>query len=688
MHYLPSERVPLQRCFTLGALDFGLIVDGSIIIIENCLRRLAERQHHEGRLLTLAERLHEVFEASREMVKPTIYGQAIIFLVFVPLLTFTGVEGKTFSPMAITVLLALAGAFIASLTFVPAMVALLLRGKVAEKEVRAIAWVKTRYEPVLKRVIARPWPWIGAGGGTFAAAILVFGMLGSEFLPTLGEGNLAMNALRIPSTSLAQSMAMQKQVEQTIGQLPEVAFVFSKNGTAEVANDPMPPNSSDAYIILKPKDAWPAGVETKDDVIERVEEKLGSTVGTVFEVSQPIQLRFNELIAGVRGDIAVKVYGDDFDSMGQTAQQIAAVLKTVKGAADVKVEQTAGFPVLDVQFDRDAIARYGLTLQDVSDTVAAALGGREAGIVFEGDRRYDIVVRLDLATRNDLDAVGALPVFLPGEGGARASVPLSELAKFGFSEGLNQVSRENGKRRVVVQANVRGNDLGSFVAEAQEKVDAQVKLPSGSFIEWGGQFENLQAASARLSIVIPIIFAAIFGILFMALGGVRQAIAVYSAIPLALAGGVFALLLTGLPFSVSAAVGFIVLSGVTVLNGLVVMSSINQRIDEGKAIDVAIGEGVMERVRAVLMTGIVPAIGFVPMALATGTGAEVQKPLAVVVIGGLITSTLLTLFVLPAISHLLLRGRHKEHVAGDYTDVTALGERVFLPDDDKDGQPA
>ena len=658
---------------SLGALDFGLIVDGSIIIIENCLRRLAERQHHEGRVLTLNERLHEVFEASREMVKPTIYGQAIIFLVFVPLLTFTGVEGKTFSPMAITVMLALGGAFIASLTFVPAMVALLIRGEVAEKEVKAIAWVKTRYEPVLQRVIARPWPWIGAGGGTFMAAVLVFGMLGSEFIPTLDEGSIGGQVLMIPSTSLDRKTQTQLEVERLIAQQPEVDKVFSKTGTAEVASDPMPANNSDIFITLKPRKLWADPSMDRDTLIGQLEKRLEPTVGSAFEFSQPIENRFNELIAGVRSDVAVKLYGDDLDVIARVGEEIAAVLSAVPGAADVKVEQTAGFPVLDVQFDRDAIARYGLTLQDVSDTVAAALGGREAGIVFEGDRRYNIVVRLDGATRNDLDAVGALPVLLPGEGGARASVPLSELAIFGFSEGLNQVSRENGKRRVVVQANVRGNDLGSFVAEAQQKVNDQVKLPTGSFIEWGGQFENLQAASARLSVVIPIIFAAIFGILFMALGGVRQAIAVYSAIPLALAGGVFSLVLTGLPFSVSAAVGFIVLSGVTVLNGLVVMSSINQRIDAGKPIDVAISQGTMERVRAVLMTGIVPAIGFVPMALATGTGAEVQKPLAIVVIGGLITSTMLTLFVLPAISHLLLRGRHRQHVKGDYDDVGPLG---------------
>jgi heavy metal efflux system protein len=660
---------------SLGALDFGLIVDGSIIIIENCLMRLAQRQHKEGRLLSLNERLHEVFEASREMVRPTIYGQAIIFLVFAPLLTFTGVEGKMFSPMAITVMLALAGAFIASLTFVPAMVALLIRGKVAEKEVKAIAWAKERYTPLLDKAVARPGPWIGAGVGAFVLAGLVFMMLGREFIPQLNEGNLAMQGLRIPSTSLAQSKALQMQIEKAVSAMPEVQFVFSKTGTAEVATDPMPPNASDSFIILKPKDQWPDGVETKEDVIERLEARLKPLVGSAFEVSQPIQLRFNELIAGVRGDIAIKLYGDDLTRMGGVAQQVANVLNTVPGAADVKVEQTEGFPTLDVKFDRDAIARYGLTLEDVTDTVAAALGGREAGIVFEGDRRFDIIVRLPPAMRNDLDAVGALPVMLPGDE-HRASVPLSAVASFGFSEGLNQVSRDNGKRRVVVQANVRGNDLGSFISEAQAKVAAQVKLPPGTFIEWGGQFENLQAASQRLSIVIPLVFAAIFGILFLALGGVRPALAVYSAIPLGLAGGVFALLLTGLPFSVSAAVGFIVLAGVGVLNGLVVMTAINQRIEAGLPVDQAVKEGSLERFRAVLMTGIVPAIGFVPMALATGQGAEVQKPLAIVVIGGLITSTILTLFVLPAISHLLLKGRHKRHIAGDYDDVGPLGEAL------------
>lgn len=659
---------------SLGALDFGLIVDGSIIIIENCLRRLAEKQHEKDRVLTLNERLHEVFAASKEMIRPTIYGQAIIFLVFVPLLTFTGVEGKTFSPMAITVLLALGGAFIASLTFVPAMVAILIRGKVAEQEVKAVAWTKERYAPVLKRVVARPWPWIGAGVGTFAAAALMFSFLGSEFIPVLDEHDIGGQAIAIPSTSLDQKNRMEMEVERIVATMPQASFAFSKTGTAEVASDPMPQNNSDIFIIMKPRGQWPDPKLPKEQVISELEKRLGSTVGSSFEFSQPIENRFNELIAGVRSDVAIKLYGDDLDRMGATATQIAAAIRTIPGAADVKVEQTKGFPTLDIQFDRAAIARYGLSLQDVTDTVAAALGGRDAGLVFEGDKRFKIVVRLDNATRDNLDAVGSLPVLLPATGtGPRQSIALRELVRFGSSEGINQVSRENGKRLVVVQANVRGSDIGTFVNAAKAKVAREVTLPSGNYLAWGGQYENLQAATTRLSIVIPIIFLAIFGILFLALGSVRRAAAVYSAIPLGLAGGVFALALTGLPFSISAAVGFIVLWGVTVLNGLVVMTSIGERIDDGADVDDAVADGVMERVRAVLITGIVPAIGFVPMALAHGTGAEVQKPLAIVVIGGLVTSTLLTLFVLPAISHLLLRGRRRKHVKGDYDDVTPWG---------------
>ncbi len=641
---------------SLGALDFGLIVDGAVIIVENSLRRLAERQHHEGRLLTLQERLGETREAAREMIQPTVYGQAIILLVYAPLLTFTGVEGKTFSPMAITVMLALAAAFILSLTFVPAMIALLIRGKVAEKEVRPIRWAKTRYEPLLRKTIGRPWPVILAAAAVFVAAGVVFGFLGREFAPQLDEKDMAVQALRIPSTSLEQSLRMQRQVERTIASFPEVAYVYSKTGTAEVASDPMPPNASDSFIILKPQEEWPNKGESKAELVTRMEERLEGLTGNVFEFTQPIQMRFNELIAGVRGDVAIKIYGDDLDALAQAAGQVASVLQTVPGAADVKAEQTTGFPTLDITVDRDAIGRLGLTVEEVADTIAVAMGGRESGLVFQGDRRFDIVVRLPNAIRNDLEAVAALPVLLPEDGsGARRSVPLRDVARFAYSEGLNQVSRENGKRRVVVQANVRGNDLGSFVAEAQRKVESEVKLPPGAWVEWGGQYENLKAAQARLALVVPLCFLLIFALLYMALGGVKPALGVFSAIPLALAGGVFALAARGMPFSVSAAVGFIALSGVAVLNGLVMMTAIRQRLERGASLDHAIVDGAMERLRPVLMTGLVASLGFVPMALATETGAEVQRPLATVVIGGLVTATALTLFVLPAICRLILR---------------------------------
>jgi cobalt-zinc-cadmium resistance protein CzcA len=639
---------------SLGALDFGLIVDGAVIIIENGLRRLAERQHKEGRLLTLRERLGETVQATQEMIKPTVFGQAIIFLVFAPLLTFTGVEGKTFSPMAITIMLALGAAFVLSLTFVPAMLAILIRGKVAEKEVWLIARIKQAYAPVLDRAVARPWPFIAAGAGVFVLAGFVFTLLGQEFIPQLDEKNLALASQRVPSTSLEQSLAMQRKVEQAVSRLPEVQTMFSKTGTAEVATDPMPPNISDGFVILKPQKEWPKDVKTKADVLKRVEATANAQIGQAYELSQPIQLRFNELIAGVRGDVAIKLYGDDLDQMSAAAAKIVAALQSIPGAADVKAEQTSGSPTLDVSFDRAAIARFGLTVEEVADTVSAAMGGREAGLVFEGDRRFSVVVRVSQASRSNLDALAALPVMLPEEAGhPRRSIPLSQVAQFRFTEGLNQVSRENGKRRVVIQANVRGRDVGSFVRDAQPKVEA-VALPTGSFLEWGGQFQNLKAASDRLAIVVPICFAAIFALLYLALGGFGRAIAVFTAVPLALAGGVFTLALTGIACSVSAAVGFICLSGVAVLNGLVVMTSIRQRLEAGVELSRAIIEGTFERVRPVIMTGLVPAIGFVPMALATGTGAEVQKPLATVVIGGLVSATILTLLVLPAITRVVL----------------------------------
>ncbi len=634
---------------SLGALDFGLIVDGAVIIVENSIARLAARQEHKGRLLTLRERLAETRAAAHEMIKPTVYGQAIIFLVFAPLLTFTGVEGKTFSPMAITVMLALASAFILSLTFVPAMIALLLNKKINEQEAKPIRMTKERYGPLLRRALARPWPVIGTGVGVFALAALVFSFIGSEFTPQLDERDLAVQSLRIPSTPLEQSLTMQRQVEARLKQFPQVELVFSRTGTAEVATDPMPPNISDAYVILKPREEWPDPSLSKDQLVSEMEEALGNLVGNLYEFSQPIELRFNELIAGVRGDVAVKLYGDDLTAMTAAANEVATVLRGVDGAADVKVQQVSGFPTLDIAFDRPTIARYGLTVEDVTQSVAIALGGRKAGLVFEGDRRFDVVVRLSDANRNDFDQLGTLPIVLPNGG----SVPLRAVAEFQVIDGLAEVRREQGRRLVIVSANVRERDLGSFVEQAQSEVAANVDLPSASFIEWGGQYQNLQQAQQRLLIVVPLAFAVILLLLYMAVGGWVPALAVFSAIPMALAGGVFFLALRGMPFSISAAVGFIALSGVATLNGLVMITAIKQRLEQGLELGDAIIEGAIARLRPVLMTALVASLGFVPMALATGTGAEVQRPLATVVIGGLITATALTLFVLPAIVSLI-----------------------------------
>lgn len=636
---------------SLGALDFGLIVDGAVIIVENSIARLAARQHSEGRLLTLGERLTETRLAAQEMIKPTVYGQAIILLVYAPLLTFTGVEGKTFSPMAITVMLALASAFVLSLTFVPAMIAVLLNRKISEKEVKPVRAAKERYGPLVKKAIARPWPVIGTGAGLFVAAALLFGTLGSEFTPQLDEGDFAVEVVRIPSVSVEQAVTMQRQVENVIKTFPQVSHVFARTGLGEAATDAMSPNASDTYIILKPTSEWPDPNLSKDDLIEEMETALGQLLGNVTEFSQPIQLRFNELIAGVKGDVAVKIYGEDLDRLGAAGNQVADILRAVQGAQDVKMQQIEGFPTLDIAIDRTEAARYGLTIEEVAANVAIALGGQPAGLVFQGDRRFEVVVRLPQELRNDFDAIGALPVVLPGQ---RATVPLRELVTFNVTSGPAEVRRENGLRLVIVSSNVRGRDIGSFVSEAQSKVDAQVSLPAGASIDWGGQYENLQAAQARLKIVVPICFAFVLLLLFMSLGGWVPALAVFSAIPMALAGGVFALALRGIPFSVSAAVGFIALSGVAVLNGLVMMTAIRQRLDRGMPLEEAIADGALARLRPVLMTALVASLGFVPMAIATGTGAEVQRPLATVVIGGLITATALTLFVLPAIARIVL----------------------------------
>lgn len=647
---------------SMGALDFGLIVDGAVIITENCLRRLAERQHHEGRLLTLQERMQEVIEASRQMIQPTVFGQMIIITVYLPLLTFTGVEGKMFEPMAMTVIIALIAAFVLSITFVPAMIAMCITGKVEEKESRIISKAKSGYAPMLNWSLDKPKIVVMAAVIFFIFSLFVGSRLGQEFIPSLDEKDIAMHAMRIPSTGISESIAMQLQVEKAISALPEVAFVYSKTGTAEMAADPMPPNVSDTFIILKPHDEWPDQSMDKPAFIEKLAKAVGQVPGNNYEYTQPIQMRFNELISGVRSDVAVKVYGDEFETMTDTANKIAGILRSIEGAADVKVEQTTGLPMLDIVLNKDAIARYGLNVGDILDLVAAAVGGKEAGLIFEGDRRFPIVVRLPESVRQDIPALENLPVPVPHEDGeSGAFVPLKEVATFRLSEGPNQISRENGKRRVVVQANVRGRDIGSFVMEAQQKLDQQTKIPSGLWLDWGGQFENLQAAQSRLMIVVPACFFLIFMMLFTALGSAKQALLVFSGVPLAISGGILTLFLRDMPFSIPAAVGFIALSGIAVLNGLVMITYINDLLKQGLQTHEAIVEGALTRLRPVLMTALVASLGFVPMALATGTGAEVQKPLATVVIGGLITATLLTLIVLPALYKLFSKTKKEEN---------------------------
>ncbi len=636
---------------SLGALDFGIIVDGAVVIVENCVRRLSHAQAHHGRALTLNERLHEVFAASQEARRPLLFGQLIIMIVYLPIFALAGVEGKMFHPMAFTVVIALLGAMILSVTFIPAAVALFIGNKVAEKENFLMSTAKRWYAPMLHKAMAMRAVVVTFAIVTVVLSGLLATRLGSEFVPSLNEGDFAIQTLRMPGTSLTQSVSMQQQLERTLKEkFPEIERVFSRTGTAEIASDPMPPNISDAYVMLKESDQWPEPRKTRDELLAAVQAEVAKLPGQNFEFSQPIQLRFNELISGVRSDVAVKVFGDDMEQLTANADRIADVLRAIEGAAEVNVEQTTGLPMLTVAIDREKTARYGLNVGDVQDTVATALGGREAGTVFEGDRRFDILVRMPENLRADLEAIKRLPIALPKANGERQTyLPLSEVAELQLAPGPNQVSREDGKRRVVVSANVRGRDIGSFVAEAQEKLAQQVKVPAGYWTSWGGQFENLKSASERLRIVVPVSLLLVFTLLFVMFGNVKDGLLVFTGIPFALTGGIVALWLRDIPLSISAAVGFIALSGVAVLNGLVMLSFIRNLRDEGRHLDEAILEGALTRLRPVLMTALVASLGFVPMAIATGTGAEVQRPLATVVIGGILSSTALTLLVLPVL---------------------------------------
>ena len=636
---------------SLGALDFGLIVDGAVIIIENCLRRFAKEQGRLGRLLTQPERLALAFEATREVRGATLFGELIIAVVYIPIFALTGVEGKMFHPMAFTVVAALLGAMILSVTFIPAAVAIFITGKVSEHENIAVRGAKAAYLPVLRILMKARLTVVAASVAVLAVALAAATRLGSEFMPSLDEGDIALHALRIPGTSLTQAIAMQSVLEARLKAFPEVDKVVGKIGTAEIATDPMPPSVADTYVMLKPRSQWPDPRKPKAQLVSELEVAAKSIPGNNYEFTQPIQMRFNELISGVRTDVAVKVYGDDLDVMLASAQRIEAILAAIPGAADVKVEQVTGLPLLTVKLNREALARYGLAVDDAQKVVATALGGTVAGEIFEGDRRFEVVVRLPESIRSDVEGFGNLPVPLPvrGAGSVRAFIPLREVASISLAQGPNQISRENGKRRVVVTANVRGRDLGSFVAEAQRRVQEAAVAPAGYWVEYGGTFEQLISASNRLKLVVPVALLLVFGLLYASFRSVKDSLLVFSGVPLALTGGVAALLLRDIPFSISAGVGFIALSGVAVLNGLVIISFIRALRAEGRPLELAIEEGCLTRLRPVLMTALVAGLGFIPMALATGAGSEVQRPLATVVIGGIISSTFLTLLTLPVL---------------------------------------
>ncbi|RZL08924.1 MAG: CusA/CzcA family heavy metal efflux RND transporter [Rubrivivax sp.] len=656
-----SQKVS-ANLLSLGALDFGIIVDGAVVIVENCVRRLAHAQGAHGRPLTLRERFDEVFAAAQEARRPLLFGQLIIMVVYLPIFALQGVEGRMFHPMALTVVIALLGAMILSITFVPAAVALFIGDKVAEHENAVMRAARRWYAPLLVRAMAAKPVVLTLAVVIVAVTGLMATRLGSEFVPSLNEGDFAVQALRAPGTSLTQSVAMQAQLEARLKQkFPEIERVFARTGTAEIAADPMPPNISDGYVMLKPVADWPEPRKTRDELIAAVQAELATLPGQNYELSQPIQLRFNELISGVRSDVAIKLFGDDMAVLQATGQQMARVLQGVPGASEVQVEQTTGLPVLTVRIDREKATRLGLNVGDVQDTLAIALGGQEAGTLFEGDRRFDIVVRLPESLRADVEAIKRLPIALPSsssEAGERVHfIPLSEVASIDSAPGPNQVSRDNGKRRLVVSANVRGRDIGSFVDEAQQALEA-VKIPPGYWTVWGGQFENLQSASQRLQIVVPVALALVLTLLWVMFGNLRDGLLVFTGIPFALTGGILALWLRDIPLSISAAVGFIALSGVAVLNGLVMISFIQGLRQQGRSLDDAIQEGALTRLRPVLMTALVASLGFVPMALATGTGAEVQRPLATVVIGGILSSTVLTLLMLP-VFYRLAHGTHR-----------------------------
>jgi len=648
---------------SLGAIDFGIIVDGAVIVVENALRRLGLAQQQKGRQLTLSERLTEVTLSTQEVLRPAVFGVLIIMLVFLPIFALSGVEGKMFHPMAFTLIAALLGALIFSITFVPAAIAIFVKGEIKENESGFMSRLQQRYKQLLHIAIERKVAVV-----SFAVALVVLTAwqstrMGSEFLPQLDEHDIALHALRIPGTSLTQSVEMQKLLESEISSLAEVKAVFSKIGTPDVATDPMPPNVADTFVMINPRNQWPDPNKSKEQLVNELRELVTQVPGNNYEFTQPIEMRFNELIAGVRADVAVRIYGDDFNTLVEQGQKIEGILKQVSGASDVRMEQATGLPLISVIPQRDHLALLGLSIADVQTALQTAVSGVEAGLIYEGDKRFKILLRMTPDQANDADALAQLPLHIPNRLNPELDyVPLGEVADIIETQGPNQVNRQSGKRNIVVTANVRDRDrdLGSFITDTQNRMNEELNLPAGYWLEYGGTFEQLASASERLTLVVPLTLLLILGLLYSAFNSIKDALIIFSAVPLALTGGIIALTIRDMPLSISAAVGFIALSGVAVLNGVVMLSFIKGLREQGKGLIEAIYTGASQRLRPVLMTALVASLGFVPMALNTGTGAEVQRPLATVVIGGIISSTLLTLFVLPALYEWANKN-HKKH---------------------------
>ncbi|MGP9802227.1 efflux RND transporter permease subunit [Rheinheimera sp. NSM] len=644
---------------SLGAIDFGLLVDGAVIVVENSLRRLGLAQQQQGRLLTLEERLSEVYQATREVFTPAVFGVLIIMLVFLPIFALGGVEGKMFHPMAFTVIAALAGAVLLAITFVPAAIAIFVRGKVNEHDSALLRALKQGYAVLLRLSLRYSALFISAAVLMMAAVFWQGSKLGSEFMPQLDEGDIALHALRIPGTSLSQSLQMQLLLEREIAALPQVSAVFSKLGTAEIATDPMPPNVADTFVMLKPQSQWPNPETSKAELLALLRHTVEALPGNNYEFTQPIEMRFNELIAGVRSDVALRIYGDDLTELTRLAQAATSLLATVPGAVDVRMEQATGLPMLSIEPDREHLALLGIDVASVQHYIQTMVGGQQVGLIYEADKAFALVIRADEALRSNPQQLKRLPLALTDAPYADSTnteltyVPLGEVAHFNEIDAPNQINRQNAKRNVVVTANVSGRDLGSFISESKQLMADNLALPAGYWLGYGGTFEQLQSATNRLMWVVPLTLLLIFGLLFSALNSAKDALVVFSGVPLALTGGVTALLLRDMPLSISAAVGFIALSGIAVLNGVVMLAMIKQLREQGVALPEAIQQGAVQRLRPVLMTALVASLGFLPMAFNSGTGAEVQRPLATVVIGGIISATLLTLLLLPALYRLV-----------------------------------